>query len=396
MSLNDIPSSQRIHIGFFGRCNSGKSQIVNALTNQELSIVSNVSGTTTDPVKKAVEINPLGPVVIIDTAGLDDNTSLGTKRIERTKKMLDITDIAVIVIDANKGISDIDNGFIDVVKNQNKPYLIAYNKVDLSDIIPASDGNAVYLSAKTGFGIDNLKNAIIDIAKSVDNSKKIIADKLNPKDIVILVTPIDESAPKQRLILPQQQTIRDILDINAIPIEVRETELEYMLSSLKIKPKLVITDSKIFDYVSKIVPKDILLTSFSILFANYKGNLKTMVKGAEMLDKLTDNDKVLIAEACTHHRQCNDIGSIKLPKMIKNYTKKNINFEFASGNDFPNDLKEYSLIIHCGGCMITQQAMKSRLNKAKEQNVPITNYGICFAKMNGILDRSIEIFPELL
>ena len=395
MSLNASPSSERLHIGFFGMRNAGKSSLVNAVTAQKLSLVSDVLGTTTDPVKKAMELLPMGPVVIIDTPGLDDVGKLGSQRVERAKQVLRQTDVAVLVVDALKGLSAIDNEMIALFKEKNLPYIIAFNKSDLLDTIPDGDKNEIYVSAQNNFNINELKEKIAAFSKNAESDKKILADLVNANETVVLVIPIDSSAPKGRLILPQQQTIRELLDIGAVAVATRETELKTTLDSLKNPPKLVITDSQAFGFVSKVVPKDILLTSFSILFARYKGDLATVVGGAAQLDKLNDGDKVLISEGCTHHRQCKDIGTVKLPGWITDYTGKKIEFEFTSGTEFPEDTSKYALVVHCGGCMLNEKEMQSRILRCKQNGTPITNYGVAIAQMHGILKRSLEPFPQI-
>lgn len=395
MSLNSTPSSDRLHIAFFGKRNAGKSSLVNAVTSQNLAIVSDIKGTTTDPVLKAMEILPLGPVMIIDTAGIDDDSCLGELRIKRTYNILNKTDIAVLVVDCNTEFGKDELELIDKFKQKEIPYIIAKNKADLFDGSKICAENEIFVSAKTGENINELREFIAQIAKPTQNNKRIIGHLLNKSDIVILVIPIDSAAPKGRLILPQQQTIRDILDSNAVAVSVQETELTETLSILKNKVKMVITDSQAFKLVNKDTPTDIPLTSFSILFANYKGNLETSVKGVLALEKLKDGDTILISEGCTHHRQCNDIGSVKLPKWISEYTGKKLNFEFTSGTEFPEELSKYSLIVHCGGCMLNEREMKYRLKCAFDEGIPITNYGILIAYVNGILKRSVEIFPEI-
>ena len=396
MSLNETVSAERIHIGFFGLRNAGKSSVVNAVTGQSLSLVSDVKGTTTDPVKKAMELLPLGPVVIIDTPGIDDEGELGEMRVKRAKQTVNICDIAVLVVDAVKGIQSFDNELISLFDKKKIPYIIAYNKADLLDIIPENKTNIIYVSALNGYNIDFLKEKIASFAKQKDNSKKIVADLIEKGDLVVLVVPIDESAPKGRLILPQQQVIREVIECGACAVVCKDTELSETLSSLGKKPRLVITDSQAFGRVSELTPKDIKLTSFSILFVRYKGDLVSAVKGASMLDKLNDGDTVLISEGCTHHRQCNDIGTVKMPAWVRNYTKKTINFEFTSGTEFPESLSKYSLVIHCGGCMLNTREMQSRTGYAADCGIPMTNYGTAIAHMHGILKRSVEIFPEAL
>ena len=395
MGLNDQISAERVHIGFFGLRNAGKSSVVNAVTGQNLSVVSDVKGTTTDPVKKAMELLPLGPVVIIDTPGIDDEGDLGALRVKRAKQALNICDVAVLVVDGEIGLQPADKQLIELFKAKNISYVIAYNKSDLLGNIPTTAENEIYVSAEQKTNIYELKELIARLAKQEENTKRIVADIIKPNDVVILVVPIDSAAPKGRLILPQQQTIRDILEAGAISMVCRETELPQTLSSLK-SPSLVITDSQAFGKVSKDVPDDIRLTSFSILFARYKGDLAEAVRGAAMLDKLKDGDTVLISEGCTHHRQCEDIGTVKLPNWVRKHTGKHLNFEFTSGGEFPEDLSKYALIIHCGGCMLNEREMKSRVRHAVDSGVPITNYGVAIAHMHGILRRTLSPFPEIL
>ena len=396
MSLNDTVSAERLHIGFFGLRNAGKSSLVNAVTGQQLSVVSEYKGTTTDPVKKAMELLPLGPVVIIDTPGIDDEGELGELRVKKAKEALSSTDIAVLVCDATIGIGEWDKKLISMFKEKNTPYIIVFNKCDLLDLCPENTDNSIYVSAVNGIGINELKERLGKFKGRVENTKNIVADLLEPGDTVILVIPIDKSAPLGRLILPQQQTIRDILDAGCIPICCRDTELKITLDSLNKNPRMVITDSQAFGKVSKLVPDNILLTSFSILFARYKGDLKELVKGASELSKLKDGDKVLISEGCTHHRQCGDIGSVKIPAWIENFSGVKPEITLTSGGEYPDNLSEYKLCIHCGGCMLNEKEMKSRIQKAKSAGVPIVNYGIAIAHMHGILKRSLEIFPEIL
>ena len=384
---NSTLKSQRPHIAFFGCTNVGKSSLVNAITNQNISIVSDVKGTTTDAVSKSMEILPLGPVVIIDTAGLDDTSELGDLRIEKTKQILDKTDIAILVIDATSGENNFDKELIDTFKKKNIPYLIVHNKADL---IKTQEAETIYTSTFTGYGINELREKIGKILENKKEEKFIIRDRINTGDIIILVTPIDESAPKGRLILPQQLTLREILDAHASAICCQPEELKELLQ--KVTPKFIITDSQVFNKVKTIVPQDIILTSFSILMANFKGELQTLLNGAEKLSNLQDGDKILISEGCTHHRQCNDIGTVKMPKWISDFSGKNIDFQFTQGGEFPSDLSQFALIVHCGGCMLNEAEMKSRLAKATEQNIPIINYGMAIAHMNGILERSMEIF----
>ncbi|HOM02427.1 MAG TPA: [FeFe] hydrogenase H-cluster maturation GTPase HydF [Acetivibrio sp.] len=396
MGLNETPSANRIHIGFFGKRNAGKSSIVNAVTGQDLAVVSDVKGTTTDPVYKAMELLPLGPVVIIDTPGIDDEGALGELRVKKSRQVLNKTDIAVLVIDAAYGKSEDDEKLIELFEKKEIKYVVVYNKADLKEHEEAENNNEIYVSAKTGYNINRLKEKIASLAVTDDITHKIVGDLIAPSDFVILVVPIDKAAPKGRLILPQQQTIRDILESDAVAIVVKENELKNTIESLGKKPKLVITDSQAFEMVAADTPQDIYLTSFSILFARYKGNLEIAVRGAKALDSLNDGDTVLISEGCTHHRQCDDIGTVKLPRWINNYTKKQLNFEFTSGTEFPEDLSRYKLVVHCGGCMLNERGMKYRYKYAVEQNVPITNYGILIAYMHGILKRSLEIFPDIL
>lgn len=395
MSLNSIASAERIHIGFFGLRNAGKSSVVNAVTGQALSLVSDVKGTTTDPVKKAMELLPLGPVVIIDTPGIDDEGELGAMRVKRAVRALNYTDIAVLVVDASKGIQPQDKELIERFENKNIKYIVAFNKADLLDDIPEAAANEIYVSSVNGTNIKELKEMIGRQVQKQESSKKIVADLVEKKELAVLVVPIDESAPKGRLILPQQQVIRELIENGVAAVVCRDTELESTLASLGKKPKLVITDSQAFEKVSADTPDEIPLTSFSILFARYKGDLAAAVKGAAMLDKLKDGDRVLISEGCTHHRQCNDIGTVKMPNWIRNYTGKSLEFSFTSGGEFPEDLSSYALIIHCGGCMLNAREMQYRASFATDSLVPMTNYGIAIAHMHGILRRSVAPFPEI-
>lgn len=389
MSLNDVVSAERLHIGFFGLRNAGKSSVVNAVTGQDLSLVSDVKGTTTDPVKKAMELLPLGPVVIIDTPGIDDEGELGELRVKKTKQVLNYIDIAVLVVDSTLGLQDFDREMLSLFAQKKIPFVVAYNKSDLFAENVVLDDNTILVSAKNGTNINELKEKIAHTVKLQNEKKQVVGDLLQNGDIVVLVTPIDSAAPKGRLILPQQMTIRDILDVGAIPVVTRETELETTLNALKEKPRMVITDSQVFGFVSKVVG-DIPLTSFSILMARYKGSLQSAVKGAEKMKKLNDGDTILISEGCTHHRQCGDIGTQKLPKWLKEYSKKELNFKFTSGKDFPEDLSGISLVIHCGGCMLTEREMQYRRRFCEENNVPITNYGTAIAEINGILEKSLQ------
>lgn len=393
MSLTNTPSSERVHIGFFGLRNAGKSSLVNAVTNQEISIVSDVLGTTTDPVKKAMELLPLGAVVIIDTPGFDDTGTLGEMRVRKTRKVLASVDIAVLVVDSAKGIGEDDTTLINLFKERNIPYVIAYNKFDLAEISP-KESNEILVSAKDKININELRELIGKLYNS-DKEKYILADLVEKGDTVILVTPIDASAPKGRLILPQVQTLRELLDLHCTALVCQPEELSSAICNLKDNPRLVVTDSQVFGKVSKDVPADIALTSFSILFARYKGDLNALVQGASTLKNLKDGDKVLISEGCTHHRQCGDIGTVKLPKWIKEYTGKDIAFEFTSGGDFPEDLSSYALVVHCGGCMLNSREMAYRINSAKAEGVPIVNYGVLIAHIHGILKRSLSPFESL-
>ena len=390
MGLNNTPSGERTHIGFFGCTNAGKSSLLNAVTGQETAIVSDVSGTTTDPVFKAMEILPLGPCMIVDTPGINDDSELGEKRVQKTKRILNKCDIAVLVADCG-GLKPADRELVELFKLKNINYIIAYNKCDIKKRSELKE-NEIAVSAKTGENINKLKEMLASF--NISSDKRIIGDKLNENDVVILVTPVDSAAPKGRLILPQQQTIRDILDSDAICVTVKETQLEEALKI--VKPKLVITDSQAFGFVKNIVPQDVTLTSFSILFANYKGILETAVKGVNALNKINDGDKILICEGCTHHRQCDDIGTVKLPRWIEKYTGKKPVYEFSSGGGFPENLSRFKLIIHCGGCMLGSREMEYRLKCAEDSGIPMTNYGTAIAYMNGILKRSLEVFPEIL
>ena len=389
-NLNQTPNANRVHIAFFGKRNAGKSSVVNAVTGQDLSIVSNVLGTTTDPVSKAMELLPLGPVMIIDTPGIDDSGEVGELRVQKTKQILNKTDVAVLVVDSVTGKSDCDEELIALFKDKEIPYIVVYNKSDLKNIENLAD-NEIAVSAKTGEKIHALKDKIALFGNKNKITNCIICDKLEKDDIVVLVTPIDGSAPKGRMILPQVQTIRDILDAAAVCVTVQPEQLPFTFENLKTKPKLVITDSQVFGKVKSLVPNDIPLTSFSILMANFKGILKTAVQGASSIEKLKNGDTVLIS----HHRQCEDIGTVKLPNWLKQYTNKELTFKFTSGGEFPENLSEYALVIHCGGCMLNEKEMLYRQKSAEKQNIPYTNYGTAIAYMNGILKRSLEIFPEI-
>lgn len=415
MGLNSTPSANRVHIGFFGRRNAGKSSVVNAVTGQELAVVSDTKGTTTDPVYKSMELLPIGPVMIIDTPGFDDEGALGELRVRKTKQVLNKTDIAVLVVDATEGKKQCDEELIRIFKEKEIPYIIVNNKADLlfdeisekvcqnnvSEQRKAeqnallSSGQEQYVSALTGAGIYELKECIGKLTPNEDMTLKIVGDLLHPGDFVVLVVPIDSAAPKGRLILPQQQTIRDVLEANAAAIVVKESELKQTLEQLGKSPAMVITDSQVFEQVSEEVSEEIPLTSFSILMARYKGYLETAVNGVAAIDHLKDGDKILISEGCTHHRQCDDIGTVKIPRWLKQHTGKELIIETSSGTEFPEDLTSYALVIHCGGCMLNEREVKYRMKCAEDQKVPFTNYGIAIAQMKGILKRSVELFPNL-
>ena len=391
--LNETPKANRVHIGFFGCRNAGKSSVVNAVTGQELCIVSDTKGTTTDPVQKAMELLPLGPVVIIDTPGYDDEGELGLLRVRRTKQVLNKTDVAVLVVDASVGLRSFDEELLAMFAAKQIPHCLVYNKCDLS--APPAEPGALHVSAATGAGIHELKETIARLAVKEGEEPKLVGDLIAPGDFVVLVTPIDESAPKGRLILPQQQVIRDILDHHAMSVVVQDTELADTIERLGVKPRMVITDSQVFAKAAAATPADIPLTSFSILLARYKGLLETAVRGAAAIQSLRDGDKILISEGCTHHRQCEDIGTVKLPRLLKKVTGKEITFDTSSGSDFPEDLSGYKLVIHCGGCMLPGREVLYRMKCAADQGVPMTNYGIALAHLQGILARSIAIFPDL-
>ena len=399
MSMNEVVSAERVHIGFFGCRNAGKSSLVNAITAQELSVVSDTAGTTTDPVKKSMELLPIGPVVIVDTPGFDDIGALGEKRVARTRAVLRTIDVAVLVIDVAVGVQETDRELLSLIQERKLPYLIAWNKSD--EHAPAVELPGVpveqqlWVSAKTGQGIRELKDAIGAVAKGQQEPVPLVADLISPGDLLVLVVPIDSAAPKGRLILPQQQTIRDILDADARALVVKENELKHTLEELRNPPAMVITDSQAFKKVAAEVPEDVPLTSFSILMARHKGFLELAVCGAAKLDSLQDGDRVLICEGCTHHRQCGDIGTEKLPKWLREYTGKNLTLEFTSGKGFPDDVSGYALVLHCGGCMLTEREVLARMEQATEQGTPVTNYGTAIAQMNGILKRSLSIFPDL-
>lgn len=396
MGLNDTVSADRPHIGFFGLRNAGKSSVVNAVSGQNLSVVSEIKGTTTDPVQKAMELLPAGPVVVIDTPGMDDTGRLGEERIRRARHVLDRTDVAILVVDGTIGLQPADHELIRLFDDRRIPYIIAYNKCDLLEALPQASENEIYVSAAEGTNIWTLKERIAQLANRETSEKCLIADLLAPGDLVVLVVPVDSAAPKGRLILPQQQTIRDILEASAVSVVTGVGELPHTLASLRQKPRLVVTDSQAFGAVSRAVPPDIQLTSFSILFARYKGSLQRAVQGAAALARLQDSDTVLISEGCTHHRQCGDIGTVKLPGWIRQYTGKQPQFAFTSGREFPDDLGQYALVIHCGGCMLNEREMQSRGRRAAACGVPMTNYGIAIAQMHGILARSLEPFPDYL
>lgn len=393
--MNSTPTSERTHIAIFGRRNAGKSSLINAVTGQELAVVSDVKGTTTDPVSKAMELLPLGPVVIIDTPGLDDEGALGELRVKKAYQVLNRTDIALLVIDSAEGFSDADRLILDRIKAKNIPYITVMNKSDLLPEVPADEENRIWVSSETHYNINKLKELMARQLKTDDSGKKIVGDLIKEGDNVVLVVPIDKAAPKGRLILPQQQTIRDLLDHGASAVVCKDNMLADTLKNFREKPAMVITDSQVFKEVSPVVPADIPLTSFSILFARYKGNLAQAVKGVAALKNLMDGDTVLIAEGCTHHRQCNDIGTVKIPAWIKQCTGKELNFEFTSGTGFPDSLSSYSLIVHCGGCMLNEREIKYRLSCAEDEGIPVTNYGILIAYVTGILKRSVEIFPDI-
>ncbi len=404
MGMNQTPVSERTHIGFFGKRNAGKSSIINAVTGQDLAVVSDVKGTTTDPVYKSMELLPLGPVVMMDTPGIDDEGELGRLRVRKSRQVLNKTDAAVLVVDGTAGASEEDRALLDRIRAKGIPFIVAVNKKELAgpdairsikEQLDLTDDQLCPVSAATGEGIFELKERIAAAAKREEPDRALVRDLLDPSDIVVLVVPIDSAAPKGRLILPQQQTIRDILEADAASVVVKENELKHMLGSFREKPKLVITDSQVFARVAEDTPEEIPLTSFSILMARYKGDLEQAVRGVTALDRLSDGDVVLISEGCTHHRQCDDIGTVKIPRWIREYTGKDIRIETTSGTEFPDDLTGYKLIIHCGGCMLNGREMKYRLSCAEDQGVPMTNYGILIAYVKGILKRSVEVFPEI-
>lgn len=396
--------SERIHIGFFGKRNAGKSSVMNAVTGQDIAVVSDVKGTTTDPVYKSMELLPLGPVVMMDTPGIDDEGDLGNLRVKKSYQVLNKTDVAVLVIDGTAGASEEDRALLIRIREKKIPYVVVLNKKELAPpeaeqdtarFLELAEDHMISVSAADGSGIHELKEMIGRIAKTEEPEKYLVRDLLAPSDIAVLVVPIDSAAPKGRLILPQQQTIRDILEADAVSVVVKETELKNVFEKFTQKPKMVITDSQAFAQVAKVTPDDILLTSFSILMARYKGNLEQAVRGVTALDALEDGDTVLISEGCTHHRQCDDIGTVKIPRWIREYTGKEIQIETTSGTEFPDDLTKYKLIVHCGGCMLNEREMKYRLSCAQDQGVPMTNYGILIAYVKGILKRSVQVFPEI-
>lgn len=398
MSLSATPSGERVHIGFFGKRNAGKSSVVNAVTGQELAVVSDVKGTTTDPVSKAMELLPIGPVMIIDTPGIDDEGMLGELRVRKTKQILNKTDVAILVIDGTSGMTEVEKELIDIFKAKELKYLVVYNKTDLLSEEQKKElaEQGCLVSAVTGEGIHELKENIGKMASAEAPKNKIVSDMLKPQDFVVLVTPIDASAPKGRLILPQQQTIRDIIDTHAIAIVTQTEELAQTIAELGKKTRMVITDSQVFKKAAEATPEDIPLTSFSILMARYKGQLEGAVMGAAAIETLEEGDKILISEGCTHHRMCEDIGTVKLPNWLKKHTGKNLELVFSSGTAFPEDLSPYKMVIHCGGCMLNEREMRYRQKCAADQNIPFTNYGIAIAYMQGILKRSVGLFPDLV
>lgn len=394
-TLNDTPSANRLHIGFFGCRNAGKSSVVNAVTGQDLAVVSSVKGTTTDPVLKAMELLPLGPVVIVDTPGFDDEGALGTERIRRTRQVLNRVDVAVLVVDATEGKNATDAQLIELFREREVPYVVAYNKCDLLNGAIEQLADGLLVSALTGEGIHELKERLGSLAPEDDPNHRLLGDLVKPNDLVVFVCPIDESAPKGRLILPQQQGIRDALDAGAIAVVCREVELAATLERLGQAPALVVTDSQAFSYVAPIVPDEVPLTSFSILMARYKRFLRTATAGVAAVDGLKDGDVVLMAEGCTHHRQCNDIGTVKIPRWLRAHTGADLTIETCSGRDYPEDLSRYALVVHCGGCMNSERDVRYRMRTAQDQGVPFTNYGITIAQMTGTLERSVRLFPEV-
>lgn len=394
MGLNSTPNAQRVHISFFGLRNAGKSSLVNAVTNQDIAVVSDVKGTTTDPVNKSMELLPLGPVLITDTPGFDDEGELGEKRVKKTFSVLNKTDIAVLVSDATREMCNMERELIELFQNKKIPYVIAFNKCDLGKAHEKTEKNIIYTSATEKINIDALKNLLASFAKTNDD-KRLLGDLISPQDVVVLITPIDESAPKGRMILPQVQAIRDILDSDAICVVTKENTYEKTLEILGDRVKLAVCDSQVFAMVNKLTPPQIKLTSFSILMARFKGYLKEAFKSIKVLDELKEGDTILISEGCSHHRQCGDIGTVKLPNLIKKYTGINPVFEFTQGTEFPTELQKYKLVIHCGGCMLNEREVQNRMETSLNKDVPFSNYGIAIAYMNGIIKRSTEIFPEL-
>ncbi|MCI9101089.1 MAG: [FeFe] hydrogenase H-cluster maturation GTPase HydF [Lachnospiraceae bacterium] len=395
MGMNQTPASERVHISFFGKRNAGKSSVINAVTGQNLAIVSQVKGTTTDPVYKTMELLPLGPVMVIDTPGIDDEGELGKLRVKKSYQVLNKTDVALLVVDGTVGRQPEDEMLIQRFQDKSIPYMVVYNKLDLMGQEPACKEDEIWVSAEQETNIWELKEKIARLGKQEEPDKYIVRDLMKPGDFLVLVVPIDKAAPKGRLILPQQQTIRDILDGDGSAIVVKENGLKEALEKLGQPPRLVITDSQVFDKVDADTPKEIMLTSFSILFARYKGDLAEAVRGVTALDSLRDGDKVLIGEGCTHHRQCDDIGTVKIPRWIREYTGCELSFDFTAGTEFPDDLSPYRMIVHCGGCMLNAREMKYRVQCAVDQGIPITNYGILVAYLRGILKRSLEPFPEI-
>ena len=395
MSLNATPSGERVHIAFFGRRNAGKSSLVNAFTGQDLAIVSDVKGTTTDPVSKAMELLPLGPVQIIDTPGLDDEGELGTLRVQRTKLVLRKTDLAILVADATAPLGETEQALLDLCRARNIPWILVRSKADLLEAIPEAGADTIYVSAKTGYHIHELKELAARLALGTENRRPLVSDLLQPGDTAVLVVPIDKAAPKGRLILPQQQVIRDALEAGAAALVCRETELAAALQGLNAPPKLVVTDSQVFGKVAQLVPESVPLTSFSILMARYKGDLALTVAGAAAIRNLKDGDRVLIAEGCTHHRQCEDIGTVKIPRWLAESTGRTLQYDFCSGVEFPEDLTPYALVVHCGGCTLNPKEMAARQRLAVDQAVPITNYGVLIAAVHGILPRTLQPFPAI-
>ena len=408
MGMNDTPSGERVHIGFFGVRNAGKSSLVNAVTGQSLAVVSNVAGTTTDPVRKAMELLPVGPVLIVDTPGLDDEGELGSLRVEKALRALDSTDVAVLVVDSGKGMGCIDEELVESFRKRNVPYVIAWNKCDLpykgfetaedASVDSGADSRSIQVktSATQGIGIETLKDAIATLAASARDERKLVSDLVEPGDVLVLVVPIDSAAPKGRIILPQQQVIRDCIEAQALAFITSVETLPALLESLTKPPKLVITDSQAFGSVSALVPDEVPLTSFSILMSRYKGTLNAQIQAVNSLEELGDDDNVLISEGCTHHRQCGDIGTVKLPAFIRGICGKNPTFSFTSGGEFPSDLGAYSLVVHCGGCMLNEREMRHRLTVAENQGVPFTNYGMAIAKANGVFERSLEPLKAIM